>query len=169
MTGITIREPGQLEAEQLSAVLCNDNVLRHELGFAAHDKPTAEDFLREIAEWCRPRRATTYAILADNTAIGTISLSHRSPDGLSAQVGYWIGSGYRRLGYCTRAFATVLNQAASEGIVFVSATIASDNIPSRRIWEYQGAVASEVSSGRLQYKLKIERQPVGAGDALLPA
>lgn len=166
MTEITIREPGQTEAEQLAAMMCNDEVLRVELGFAAGDLSTAEDVLREIVEWCPPRRATMYAILADDTVIGTITLSHRSPDGLSAQIGYWIGSRYRRFGYCTKACAVVLNQAASEGIAFVSATIAFDNIPSRRIWERLGAVASEISPGQLQYKFRIERPSAGRADAL---
>lgn len=166
MTEITIREPGQTEAEQLAAMMCNDEVLRVELGFAAGDLLTAEDVLREIVEWCLPRRASTYAVLADKAAIGTIGLSHRSPDGLSAQIGYWIGSRYRCLGYCTKAFAAILDQAASEGIVFVSATIAFDNIPSRRIRERQGAVASEISPGQLQYKFRIERPSAGQAGAL---
>jgi|GEM_PF-5763380 len=49
MPGITIREPGQVEAEQLAAMLCCDDILRHELGFAAHDRLTAGDFLCDIA------------------------------------------------------------------------------------------------------------------------
>jgi RimJ/RimL family protein N-acetyltransferase len=166
MPGITIREPGQIEAEQFAAMLCHDDILRRELGFVTHDRLTAEDFLRGIAEWCQPRNATTYAILADNTAIGTISLSHRSHDGLSAQIGYWIGSEFRNLGFCTRAFATILKQAAIEEILFVSATIAFDNIPSRRIWERQGADVSEVRPGRLQYTLKIVRQYLNPADQI---
>jgi RimJ/RimL family protein N-acetyltransferase len=155
MTRIAIREPTQSDAAQLAAMLCVDTVLRRDLGIPAGDRPTAEDFLRKLADWCPPRRATTYAIVADDDAVGTISLSHRSPDGLSARIGYWIGSGRRRLGHCTRAFAAVLAQAASEGIVSVSATIAVGDIPSRRVWERHGAVATAVSAGRLKYELTI--------------
>jgi [ribosomal protein S5]-alanine N-acetyltransferase len=148
MVEITIRELGQREAEELSTMLRNDEVLRRELGFGADDRLSPEDFLKEVVEWCQPRMATMSAILADGTAIGTITLSHRSSDGLSAQVGYWIGSRHRGLGYCTRAFEEALNQAAAEGIGSVLASIASDNIPSRRIWERQGAVAREIAPGK---------------------
>jgi RimJ/RimL family protein N-acetyltransferase len=166
MTEITIKEPGYEEAEQLAAVLCNDSVLRCELGFEEQDRPTTEDVLQKLAEWGPPRRATTYAILANDTTVGSISLSHRSPDGLSAQIGYWVGSAHRRLGYCTRAFLAVLDRAVFEGIATVSAKIACDNLPSRRLWKRQGAVASEISPGWLQYELRIGSRSVGAGDTL---
>jgi len=165
MTEIIIKEAGEREAEQLAIMLWKDNVLRNDLGVHLADRPTGEDFLRKLKEWCRQRRATAFAILVHDTAIGTISLSHRSMDGVSARVGYWIGSDYRRQGYCTQAFAAVCAAAESEGVMSVSATIASGNIASCRIWERQGAIASEISPQRLRYELKTGRQPAGAGDA----
>jgi len=163
MTEITLEEPGSREAAQLAAMLCEDDVLRGDLGMGPDRKPTADSFLEHLAEWCASRRATTYAILADDVAVGTISISHRSPDGRSARVGYWMGSRHRRQGHCTRAFEAVLARAAAEGIRCVSATIAADNLPSRRLWERQGGVPSEVSEGRLRYEL-----PVGSPAAPPP-
>jgi RimJ/RimL family protein N-acetyltransferase len=157
MTKIGIREPTPSDAEQLATMLCVDAVLRRDLGIPADDRPTAEDVLQKLADWCPTRRATTYAILADEAAVGTISISHRSPDGQSAQIGYWVGSGHRRLGYCTRAFAAVLAQAASEGIVSVSATIPAENTPSRRVWERHGGIGVAISADQLRYELTIER------------
>jgi len=122
-------------------------------------QPTAEGLLEHLTEWCASRRATTYAILAEGVAIGTISISHRSPDGRSARVGYWIGSRYRRQGYCTSAFEAMLARAATEGIRRVSATIASDNLPSRRLWERQGGVPAEAADGRLRYELPVASRP----------
>jgi len=158
MTELTIREPNKRDAEQLAAMLCEDSILRSDLGILSADRPTGTDFMRKLNEWSQPRRATTFAILVHNTAIGTISLSHRSQDGLVASIGYWVGSNYRRHGYCKRAFAAVCARAESEGIISVSATIAFDNTASRRIWEQQGAIATEVSPGRFKYELKIGRQ-----------
>lgn len=155
MTILTIREPNERDAEQLAAMLCDDNVLRADLGMPPDDRPTGADFLRKITEWCLPRRATTFAIVLGDAAIGTISLSHRSQDGLTARVGYWVGSQYRKHGYCKRAFATVLDRARSEGIRSVSATTASSNAASRRVWERHGALATEVSPGRVRYELSI--------------
>ena len=165
MTELTIREPLQKDAEQLAAMLCEDEGLRRDLGMAEGDRPTAEGFLRHLGEWCRQRRATTFAIVVQDAAIGMISLSHRSPDGLSARIGYWVGSDHRRLGYCTRAFAAVLARAASEGIVSVSATIEIDNIASRRLWERQGAVATPASPTRLRYELTLGCRQSAAVDA----
>jgi hypothetical protein len=85
---VLIRELTGSEAQQPSPMLCCDEILRGELNFGPDDRLTPEDFFREVSEWCRPRRETMYAILVYNTAVGTVTLSHRSPDGSSAQVGY---------------------------------------------------------------------------------
>ncbi|MFC1525833.1 GNAT family N-acetyltransferase [Candidatus Latescibacterota bacterium] len=162
MTRICIKQPGQREAGQLAFMLCRDHALRRDLGIAADVRPTAEGFLEHLAVWCESRRATTYAILADDVAVGTISLSHRRLDGLSARIGYWVGSDHRRRGYATEAFAAVLARAASEGIRTVSATIDTGNIASRRLWERLGAAATEVSAQRVRYELS-------AGPGLLTA
>jgi RimJ/RimL family protein N-acetyltransferase len=139
-------------------MLCNDQSLRRDLGIPAHDHPTAESFLDKIHNYCRDHRATTFAIITDDTAIGTISLSNRNPDDHSAGIGYWIGTGYRCRGHCPRAFAAVLRLALDEGITTVSAEIDSDNLPSRRIWEHHRAESTPVSPGRVKYVLTLNSQ-----------
>ena len=161
MVGIVIREPGQSEAEQLAEILGEDDALRTDLGIAPDNRPAADGFLDELAAWCAPRRASTFAILADGVAVGTISISHRSPDGRSARIGYWVGTRYRRLGHCRRAFAAVLAQAAAEGIEHVSGTVAAENTASRRLWERHASVATVLADGRIRYELEIERRPTG--------
>ncbi len=118
--------------------------------------------MRKLDEWCLPRQATTFAVVVNSAAVGTISLSHRRAADRTARIGYWIGSRHRGQGICKRAFALALAQAESEGIASVSATIASGNRASRRIWEHHGAVGSEASPGRTRYEIKIGRRPAGA-------
>ena len=155
MSNLTIRKPGLDEAEQLAKMLCEDEVLRADLGMSKDHRPTADDFLKKLADWCPPRRATTYAILAGDRAVGTISISYRDPASQSAQIGYWVGSRYRRRGYASRAFAAILAQAASEGIASVSATVATGNTPSRRLWEHYGSTATATDAGKLRYRLDL--------------
>jgi len=156
VTNTTIKEPGRREAEQLAALLREDDGLRGELGIAADDRPEGEDVLEKLREWCRKRRATTFAIMAGDTAIGTISLSHRSEEGRTARIGYWVGTRYRRCGHGTRAFATILRRAAAEGITSVSSSVAAWNEGSRRIWERHGATSTPDSGGRIRYEITIE-------------
>lgn len=155
MNEVTLREPGYEEANQLAEMLSKDEVLRADLGMDASNRPTADDVLQELADWCPPRRATTYAILTGDRAVGTISLSHRDLDSRSARIGYWVGSRYRCRGYATKAFAAVLAQAASEGIMSVSATVAVDNMPSLRLWARHGSNATTTDEGKIRYKLDL--------------
>ena len=155
MTDTIIREPQQRYAEQLATLLNTDDGLRDDLEISADSRITGADVLRDLREWCRPRRSTTFAIVAGDTVVGMISLSHRSEDGRTAQIGYWVGTSHRRQGHCTRAFAAVLRQAASEGIRSVSSTIVVGNIGSRRIWERHGAVSTRESADRRRYEIKI--------------
>lgn len=153
MTEVTLREPGPEEAEQIAALLNEDRTLRADLGIEGDAKLTPEEILQEIADWCAPRRATTFAIISEGRAVGTISLSHRNPETRSARIGYWVGSRHRRRGVATAAMAEVLARAAGEGIVSVSATVAVDNRPSRRLWERFGGVADPGNDATLRYRL----------------
>ena len=139
MCSISIRELTQEDSRQLASLLCEDGILRRDLGMAREDRPTGEAFDRHIRDWCRSRNAITYAIvLGDGTAIGTISLSHIDRADHSARIGYWIGSSYRNRGYGTKAFEQVMAETFSQDILRVRASIERDNLPSRRIWEAHG-------------------------------
>jgi [ribosomal protein S5]-alanine N-acetyltransferase len=155
MASLTVREPTLSDAADLAALLCTDTGLREELGFAPDDRPSAAEILQHFQEWSLPRRATVHAIVVDDAAIGTITLGHRSPDGLTARIGYWIGTKHRRKGYCSRAFDAVVQLAAAEGIRSVSSSIETENIASRKIWERAGATGTPVSPGRLRYDLAV--------------
>ena len=149
-----IRELGEGEAMQLAEVLCKDEGLRRELGVPDHDRPTGESFLRKVRDWCRKHRATTFAIVAEDTAVGTISLSNVSEEGRSAKIGYWVGTEYRGKGYASAAFAEVLRLAASRGIKRVSACVEAGNAPSRRLWQRNGARETPQENGRLECEIE---------------
>ena len=155
MVDTTVREPRIEDAEQLAGMLCDDDGLRSDLGLESGDRPTAEQFQDKVRTWCGENRATTFAIVTGDTAVGTISLSHRSEDGNTAGIGYWVGTWYRRQGHCKRAFEAVLRQAALEGISSVRGTVDAKNIASRRIWERQGAASTTASGSRIRYELSI--------------
>ncbi|MCK5132022.1 MAG: GNAT family N-acetyltransferase [Candidatus Sabulitectum sp.] len=152
---ITIRKPTHQDAVQLSSMLCNDDILRADLNLGADFKPDSIDVLKDLENWCESRNAVTYAVLLHNkTVVGTISLSHINSEEKAARIGYWIGSRYRSLGYCSRAFKLVVNEAVERGIAKLITTIAEDNIHSRRIWDKLGGYAAGKDKDRVIYELQ---------------
>ncbi|AKA72193.1 GNAT family N-acetyltransferase [Clostridium scatologenes] len=123
---------------QLVNILNNDSMLLYALG-SKKNKISEGTFTEHNRKWCESRNAEIFAIVLDDIAIGTISLSHQDLDKHIAQIGYWIGSKYWRNGYTSEAFFQVLNIARKKGIKCVSATIKKDNLPSKKVWEKYGA------------------------------
>lgn len=119
-------------------ILNNDSMLLYALG-SKKNKISEGTFTDYNKKWCKSRNAEIFAIVLDDIAIGTISLSHQDLDKHTAQIGYWIGSKYWRNGYTSEAFFQVLNIARKKGIKCVSATIKKDNLPSKKVWEKYGA------------------------------
>jgi RimJ/RimL family protein N-acetyltransferase len=153
---VIIRKPNQTDATQLATILCQDNTLRSDLGIAEDNRPTAEAFLKKLTEWCRKNNSETYAIIInDDDAIGTISLSHIDTEKRKARMGYWIGSIYRKKGYCSQAVTKILELARVKKIDSISAKIADDNPASFRIWKKLGAEPIPSEKGKTEYKLQI--------------
>lgn len=152
---ITIRKPAHHDAIELSYMLCNDSILRKDLGFGENDKPLADDVLKDLEKWCRSKNAVTYAVILNNrTVVGTVSLSHINSEEKSARIGYWIGSRYRSQGYCSRAFKLVVNEAVERGIAKLITTIAEDNTHSLRIWNKLDGYAVGKDKDRVIYELQ---------------
>jgi len=157
---ISIRGLTDEDCRQLAAMLCEDDILRRDLGIPEDRKSTAEAFARFICEWERERNASTYAIVLDgDTAVGTISLSHVDLVERSGRIGYWVGSDYRKKGHCTEAFGRVVEEAVSRGLERVRASIAEENIPSRRIWERHGGRVVCCEDGKIAYEIELDGKP----------
>jgi RimJ/RimL family protein N-acetyltransferase len=111
---------------------------------------TAESVLSFAKKWCLGRNARFHAIVLDNeTAIGSISLSHIDILAQAARSGYWLGSAYQGRGYGTEALSKLVAIARECGLKRLSATISVENEPSKRIWEKLGAHIRE-DGGRVQ-------------------
>lgn len=101
---------------------------------------TAESVLFFAKKWCLGRNAKFFAIILDNeTAIGSISLSHIDIAAQAARSGYWLGSTYQGRGYGTEALSKLVAIARKCGLRHISAKINTENEPSKRIWEKLGA------------------------------
>jgi len=153
---VTIRELALEHATALAEMLNEDVQLRTDLGIHGEYRNTAEGFLRDIGDWCRSRRAVCFAILADGTTVGMISLSRIDPMVGTGRIGYWMGSNYRRRGYCTNAFGLVLQEAFRRGVRTVSAWIEKDNVPSERLWVAAGGTFVAGPADGTLYTLEIE-------------
>lgn len=153
---VIVRRVTGEDAERLARLLCEDEVLRGELGVPAGDRPTGEGFLRKIEGWCLRNRAVTFAIVRDGEAVGTISLSHRSEDGQRARIGYWVGSVHRRCGVATEAFERVVAVARESGVRRVSAMVEKTNKPSARMWRRWGAQEREVEGREERWEFVLE-------------
>jgi len=155
MEPLLIRKATVDDAVDLSELLNEDAILRHDLNMGT----APIDYFEQLTEWCRDPNAETNVIVADGKAVGIISLSHIDPAASTAQVGYWIGSRHRRQGYCTRAFALLMEQARRQGITKIRATINAENVAARRIWEHAGAGAFPTADGNVFCELTLACLP----------
>ncbi|MBF0326528.1 MAG: GNAT family N-acetyltransferase [Alphaproteobacteria bacterium] len=127
-------------AANLAAILNFDDKLPDGIRHSAAPLETAESVLSFTKAWCLNRNARFYAIVMDGgAAIGSISLSHMDTTAGTARSGYWLGSAYHGRGYGTEALSQLIAIARDCGLKHLSATINSDNEPSRRMWEKLGA------------------------------
>ena len=87
-------------------------------------------------------------------AIGSISISHISEDGI-ARIGYWLASKAWNQGGGKAAFALALEKARQLGIHKVSAEVQADNIASLRMWQRWGAKQEMLTENRVRVTLDI--------------
>jgi [ribosomal protein S5]-alanine N-acetyltransferase len=165
---VSIRELAREDGAALATMLNDDAVLRADLDVRSGTPNTAEGVVRDVRKWCQSRRAVSYAILAGGVTVGMISLSHVDPESGTGRIGYWVGSRFRKKGYCSRAFDLVLQEARLRGVHTVSASVASTNMASRRVWEKAGGIGTPVSADRTRYEVHVGRQPGSVGNAAGP-
>lgn len=135
---ISIKNINDDYAIQLVDILNNDNRLKNALS-SDENKISKSEFIDYNDQWCNKNNAEIFAIVLNDIAIGTISLSHQNIKERKAQIGYWISSKYWGNGYTSCVFSQVLNLAKEKGIKYISATIKDDNIASKNIWVKNGA------------------------------
>ena len=158
MESVLIRKATVVDAIELSQLLNEDAILRHDLNVSDTSAQPLE-FFEQLTEWCRDEDVETCVIVAHERAVGAISLSHMDPAGGTAQIGYWVGSRHRRRGYCSRAFQLMLEQARRQGITTIRASVDEHNTPARHILEQAGANIHHTSDGKVFCELSLARQP----------
>lgn len=121
-------------AEDLAKILSEDIKLQKSIG-SKNIKTTGSEFIDSSKKWAYDKKADMFAIILDEVAIGTISLSHQDEKIKKAQIGYWISSNFWGQGCGRQAFSHIISFAKSKNIEKVSASIKKDNIASRKIWE----------------------------------
>jgi len=136
-------------AAQLAHILNTDRGLPQEY-ILPQEAPneTAESVLTTAESWCRERNAKSFMIVLENgTVVGAISLSHIDYGSHSARVGYFVTSLLQGRGLGTEALVKLLSIAHELRLRMISASIATDNNASRRIWEKSGASVEFNDSG----------------------
>lgn len=132
-------------AIELVDILNNDSRLKNALNLEGN-KISKLEFIDYNDQWCNKNNAEIFAIVLNDIAIGTISLSHQNIKERKAQIGYWISSKYWDNGYTSCAFSQVLNLAREKGIKYISATIEENNLASKRIWIKNGAKVEAIDN-----------------------
>jgi len=146
------------ESKQLADLLCQDSVLREELGFPNDDTITPESVHTDILTWQKKKSATCYGIFRNNEITGMISLSHQNVKEGTARIGYWIGTAYRRKRIASDAFAEVLSKARKMGFTTVCSKIDKTNHASISIWKKYKPKIKEVSTEQVEVEIDIRRQ-----------
>ena len=154
---IQLQTVGKQQATDLAEMLCNDHLLRQDLGIKDDEKPARQDVLEKLDDWCSRTDSVSAAIVhPDGKAMGLISLSHIDDLDRSACIGYWIGSAVRGKGHTSEAFRLILEFAKVNGIRSVRATVDQENQPSLRIWRRYHAMEDETPEGKIRCTLNLE-------------
>jgi RimJ/RimL family protein N-acetyltransferase len=119
--------------------LIQDAVLLKE-GIGIDSKLSLADFNKYNKEWAAKNKAECFAIVAKDSTIGMISLSHIDFDKKEACTGYFIGGKFRNQGYATQAFKIITDRAKELGIKHLHSTIDKQNLPSLSIWQKYNSV-----------------------------
>ena len=135
---ITLQKINDRFAEQLVEIMNVDEPLRLALEMG-ETRIIIDEFLTHNAEWVDSRSGDLFAIVLDDAAIGSISLSHQDRLQCEARIGYWLTSIYWGRGYTGQAFRLVLDYAQQQGFQIVRSSIMEDNMASLKIWERCGA------------------------------
>jgi [ribosomal protein S5]-alanine N-acetyltransferase len=138
-----LKELNPEQVKELMYILNNDIKLLEHLG---NDKPISisySEFVSHNKDWISKYNAQIFSIIANNEAIGLISLSHINHKDHTAKIGYWITSKYWNRGYTSLAFKQVLNLAREMNITHVSCSISKNNKESKAIWQKFDAVFEE--------------------------
>jgi [ribosomal protein S5]-alanine N-acetyltransferase len=138
-------------ANALAELLNHDESLKRALGSKSIDN-NGENFLRRVADWQAKTVSTTFAIKADSSVVGLISLSHQNRNDNSARIGYWLSSKYWNRGICSIAFDKVITNGRHMGFKTFRAKVPRDNVASLRIWKKRNAQI--VEDGKV-YKVEI--------------
>lgn len=134
LLNVSIKNINYRYALQLVEILSTDDVLLGKLG-SEKCVLSVDEFIKCNSEWSKDTNSEIFAIVFNNTAIGTIALSYQSMEQKKAQIGYWIGSRYWGKGYMSQAFLQMLRYSKGKGIIYLSAKILKDNVASKKIWQ----------------------------------
>ena len=158
MNTTTLRTVTLEDATQLAEMLCADTQLRNDLSIADDVRPTATDFLVKVQRWETKRNGRTYAVAAGANPVGIISVHPSSEDSSRGKVGYWVGSQYRGVGYCTDALQQLLAVVADHRMTSLSGTVGKANLASGRVWEKLNAERDPIEEGKCRFTLLVNRQ-----------
>lgn len=152
---VFIRRPTIDDSRNLSEILCHDDILRNELRIKNNNYPTPEAFLQKVSDWEKKYNSETFAIVAGKQSVGTISLTHINTINRKARMGCWVGSKFRRKGYCTKGVEELLTIAHIKGIKTISSKIENDNPASYTILKKLGAKEMACCSAKTEYTLQL--------------
>jgi len=154
---IYIRPLHQEDYDKIAKLINSDLTLQKEFGFQPESIPTGSQLEKDFQAWCKSHSARMFVVYKSALFMGLFTVSRLDSVSKSARLGYWIGSQFRHKGYGALIFKMMLTQLASMGITELRASVNPANIPSRKLWEKNGALRVESETENLEYQLKLPR------------
>lgn len=153
----------QKNAKELVEILNNDRKLHNTLTpNKTMDFMTDEFFFNNTIEWMNRTNSFSCVVIANDKAVGLLSISKVDYIGKIAAIGYWIGSEYWGQGITTKAVRLAIEKAKQMGLRSVYAKIPKTDDPilketdqySEKIWQCLNAVPTDTGEF-ITYRLEL--------------
>jgi len=155
MCVITLHEIQPEDYSEIAMLIAADLQLQKEFGFPKDLIPTSAQLESDYKGWNKSHSAKMFCVRLSEAFIGLMTISRIDLNERSARLGYWLGSDYRHLGYGANAFDQALKICSQMGIRQISASIAADNLPSKKLWKNKGGKITSQNEGNYEYEMRL--------------
>jgi RimJ/RimL family protein N-acetyltransferase len=138
---VTLRPWGEEGDVEAIVAACNDRAIAEFLDVipSPYTPADAREYIDRTREGWSAGTTSSFAIVVDGKAVGSIGVNWKRPDDRVAEVGYWVAPEARGEGVCTRALRLAASWAVRDcGMERLQLRADEQNPASRRVAEKAG-------------------------------
>jgi RimJ/RimL family protein N-acetyltransferase len=167
---VLVRPWGERGDADAIVAACNDPAIAEFLDMIPqpYTRSDADMYLDICRVGWRDGTFSSFAVVIDGEAVGSIGVRWKDSDDGVAEVGYWVAADARGTGVCTRALRLVASWALTQpGMARLELRAAEENVASQRVAEKAGFTREGVLRSS-HYNARLRRRIDWAMFSLLP-